>query len=206
MNKGLLKIRELGRQDFVDTWSSMMNIVLSKGKEDSDEVWFLEHQPVFTLGISDSNNNFLKNTDIPVMRTDRGGKVTYHGPGQLVIYFILNLRRLGWGPKKMIFELEELIVELLDTYGINSERGEIPGVFVEEKKIASIGIKIKRGFTYHGMSLNIDMDLEPFSSINPCGVSSMKVTQLKEYTDIGLHQVTKDLKSLVKLKFENQFE
>ena len=206
MNKGLLKIRELGRQDFVDTWSSMMNIVLSKGKEDSDEVWFLEHQPVFTLGISDSNNNFLKNTDIPVMRTDRGGKVTYHGPGQLVIYFILNLRRLGWGPKKMTFELEELIMELLDTYGINSERGEIPGVFVEEKKIASIGIKIKRGFTYHGMSLNIDMDLEPFSSIYPCGVSSMKVTQLKEYTDIGLHQVTKDLKNLVKLKFENQFE
>ena len=91
MNKGLLKIRELGRQDFVDTWSSMMNIVLSKGKEDSDEVWFLEHQPVFTLGISDSNNNFLKNTDIPVMRTDRGGKVTYHGPGQLVVYPIFDL-------------------------------------------------------------------------------------------------------------------
>jgi len=206
LSRHSIKVRELGEQEFVKTWLSMKNVVLSKDKEDSDEVWLLEHKPVFTLGFSASKDNFLETTDIPVVRTDRGGQVTYHGPGQLVVYFILNLRRLGWGPKKMIFELENIVMDLLTSYKIEAHRGCMPGVFIGDKKIASIGLKIKKGFSYHGISLNIDMDLAPFSKINTCGVSSMEVTQLKDHVKISKDKVASDLKDLIKRKIKESFE
>ena len=204
MNKGLLKIRELGRQDFVDTWSSMMNIVLSKGKEDSDEVWFLEHQPVFTLGISDSNNNFLKNTDIPVMRTDRGGKVTYHGPGQLVGYPIFNLKHYKKSVSWYMSTLEDVIISVLSDIGINSNKSDgLTGVWVEDEKICAFGVRMARWTTMHGFALNLNPDMNFFNGIIPCGIFEHGVTSIKELieTDLSMY----DLSEMVSKECEQYF-
>ena len=197
-----LKLKILGIQDYKKTWASMLNIILSRSKDDPDEVWVLEHPPVFTLGFGASRENLLIKNIIPVVRSDRGGEVTYHGPGQLVVYFMLNLRRLGWGPKKLVNELEELIISLLKQYEIPSYRKpKEPGVYVEQKKIASIGLKIKRGYSYHGLSLNVKMDLKPFENINVCGNKSLQVTHLSNFKDISLDQVKTDLLKLIKERF-----
>ena len=204
MNKGLLKIRELGRQDFVDTWSSMINIVLSKGKEDSDEVWFLEHQPVFTLGISDSNNNFLKNTDIPVMRTDRGGKVTYHGPGQLVGYPIFNLKHYKKSVSWYMSTLEDVIISVLSDIGINSNKSDgLTGVWVEDEKICAFGVRMARWTTMHGFALNLNPDMNFFNGIIPCGIFEHGVTSIKELieTDLSMY----DLSEMVSKECEQYF-
>ncbi len=174
----------------------MMNTVLSKSEDDQDEVWLLEHPPVFTLGLGGKEQHIISPGNIPVVRSDRGGQATYHGPGQLVVYFMLNLRRLGWGPKRLINELEELIINLFQEYGIKSSRIlGAPGVYVEGDKIASIGLKIKRGFSYHGISLNIDMDLDPFLRINPCGYEALKVTQLSNFKQITFQEVQSRLEA-----------
>jgi len=183
----------------------MINTTLSKSEKEPDEIWILEHQPVFTLGLGGSEKHILSPGNIPVIRSDRGGQATYHGPGQLVVYFLLNLRRLGWGPKRLIHQLEELIITLFREYGINSSRVDgAPGVYVGGEKIASIGLKIKRGFSYHGISINLDMDLEPFLRINPCGSDSLKVTQLSNYKDISFYEVQKRFESILtnKIPFE----
>ena len=143
--------------------------------------------------------NIISTNDIPVVRTDRGGQVTYHGPGQLTIYFLLNLRRLNWGPKKLICEMESLIIDLLEQYEINaSRRTGAPGIYVQDKKIASIGLKIKRGFCYHGISLNVDMDMKPFDGIVTCGIDSLEVTQIKEFSEISIDDVKRDFLQLIK--------
>ena len=191
-----LKVKRLGLQDYKKTWASMMNTVLSKSEDDQDEVWLLEHPPVFTLGLGGKEQHIISPGNIPVVRSDRGGQATYHGPGQLVVYFMLNLRRLGWGPKRLINELEELIINLFQEYGIKSSRIlGAPGVYVEGDKIASIGLKIKRGFSYHGISLNIDMDLDPFLRINPCGYEALKVTQLSNFKQITFQEVQSRLEA-----------
>ena len=176
----------------------MINTVLAKADSDQDEIWVLEHHPVFTLGLGGSDRHILTPGNIPVIRSDRGGQATYHGPGQLVVYFLLNLRRLGWGPKRLVFELEELIITLFKEYEIESSRLDgAPGVYVEGQKIASIGLKIKRGFSYHGISINLDMDLEPFLRINTCGSDSLQVTQLSNFQDITFDQVQKCFESIL---------
>ncbi len=183
----------------------MINTILAKSEKEPDEIWILEHHPVFTLGLGGSEKHILSPGNIPVIRSDRGGQATYHGPGQLVVYFLLNLRRLGWGPKRLINQLEELIITLFQEYGINSSRVDgAPGVYVSGEKIASIGLKIKRGFSYHGISINLDMDLEPFLRINPCGSDSLKVTQLSNYEDISFYEVQKRFESILtnKIPFE----
>jgi len=191
-----LKVKRLGLQDYKKTWASMMYTVLSKSEDDQDEVWLLEHPPVFTLGLGGKEQHIISPGNIPVVRSDRGGQATYHGPGQLVVYFMLNLRRLGWGPKRLINELEELIINLFQEYGIKSSRIlGAPGVYVEGDKIASIGLKIKRGFSYHGISLNIDMDLDPFLRINPCGYEALKVTQLSNFKKITFQEVQSRLEA-----------
>tara|TARA_B100001179_G_scaffold60343_1_gene41607 strand:- start:1031 stop:1654 length:624 start_codon:yes stop_codon:yes gene_type:complete len=199
------RLKNLGLQDYKKTWASMINTILSKSEKEPDEIWILEHQPVFTLGLGGSEKHILSPGNIPVIRSDRGGQATYHGPGQLVVYFLLNLRRLGWGPKRLIHQLEELIITLFREYGINSSRVDgAPGVYVGGEKIASIGLKIKRGFSYHGISINLDMDLEPFLRINPCGSDSLKVTQLSNYKDISFYEVQKRFESILttKMSFE----
>ena len=198
-----LKLRKLGTQDYRKTWASMQNVILSKGKEDPDELWLLEHFPVYTLGFGASEEHLLSGNNIPVVRSDRGGEVTYHGPGQIVAYFLINLRRKKWGPKNFVNELEASVIDFLKEYNISSTRqsGD-PGIYVEDKKISSVGLKIKRGFSYHGLSINIDMDLSPFENINVCGNKSLKATHLNKFAEVSLDRAFKDFEKTAKDRFE----
>ena len=198
-----LKLRKLGTQDYRKTWASMQNVILSKDKEDPDELWLLEHFPVYTLGFGASEDHLLSENNIPVVRSDRGGEVTYHGPGQIVAYFLINLRRKKWGPKKFVNELEASVIDFLKEYNISSTRqsGD-PGIYVKDKKISSVGLKIKRGFSYHGLSINIDMDLSPFENINVCGNKSLKVTHLNKFAEVSLDRAFKDFEKTAKDRFE----
>ena len=156
-----------------------------------NEIWLLEHPPVFTLGTAADNQHVLDAKDIPVIQSDRGGEVTYHGPGQLVIYFMIDVKRSKLGPKSLVKTLQEFTKSLLASYSIESNFIEgAPGVYVDGKKIASIGLRISKGKTYHGISINVDMDLTPFSYINPCGYAGLEVTQIKDFKkDITIKDV-----------------
>ena len=174
-----LTFKSLGLRDYDDTWQSMKSHIR---KEDfKNEIWFLEHSPVFTLGTAADQKHILNPRDIPVVQSDRGGEVTYHGPGQLVIYFMIDVKRSKLGPKTLVRSLQEFTKSLLKEYSIDSNFiNGAPGVYVSEKKIASIGLRISKGKTYHGISINVDMDLTPFGYINPCGYQGLEVTQIKE--------------------------
>ena len=194
-----LKIKDLNLVDYIDAWDLMKSNVNLRSATDQDEVWLAEHNPVYTLGHAANEEFIFDDNDIPVVRTDRGGQITYHGPGQLMIYFLINLKRLGWGPKRLICELEGMVIELLKKYGIHAQRKEgAPGIYVDEKKIASIGLKIKRGFCYHGISLNVDMDLKPFGGIVTCGIPSLEVVQVSDFIEISMTQIKADLIELIK--------
>ena len=174
-----LTFKSLGLCDYHDTWQSMKSHIR---KEDfKNEIWFLEHTPVFTLGTAADQKHILNPKSIPVVQSDRGGEVTYHGPGQLVIYFMIDVKRSKLGPKTLVKSLQEFTKSLLNEYSIDSKFIEgAPGVYVNEKKIASIGLRISKGKTYHGISINVDMDLTPFNNINPCGYQGLEVTQIRE--------------------------
>ena len=194
-----LEIKDLNLVDYIDAWDLMKSNVSLRSATDQDEVWLAEHNPVYTLGHAANEEFIFDDNNIPVVRTDRGGQITYHGPGQLMIYFLINLKRLGWGPKRLICELEGMVIELLERYGIHAQRKEgAPGIYVDEKKIASIGLKIKRGFCYHGISLNVDMDLKPFGGIVTCGIPSLEVVQVSDFIEISMTQIKADLIELIK--------
>ena len=194
-----LEIKDLNLVDYIDAWDLMKSNVSLRSATDQDEVWLAEHNPVYTLGHAANEEFLLEENNIPVVRTDRGGQITYHGPGQLMIYFLINLKRLGWGPKRLICELESMVIELLERYGIHAQRREgAPGIYVDEKKIASIGLKIKRGFCYHGISLNVDMDLKPFDGIVTCGIPALEVVQVSDFFEISMTQIKADLIELIK--------
>ena len=174
-----LTFKSLGLRDYDDTWQLMKSHI--KKEDFKNEIWFLEHSPVFTLGTAADQKHILNARDIPVVQSDRGGEVTYHGPGQLVIYFMIDVKRSKLGPKTLVKSLQEFTKSLLKEYSIDSNFIDgAPGVYVREKKIASIGLRISKGKTYHGISINVDMDLTPFSYINPCGYQGLEVTQIKE--------------------------
>ena len=174
------KFLNLGKQAYADTYEQMRSLV--QGEPFKDQIWLLEHPPVFTLGTAADHAHVLSPGDIPVIQTDRGGEVTFHGPGQLVIYFLLNIKQKKMGPKTLVANLQNLIQKILQHYSIESSFVEgAPGVYVGEKKIASIGLRISKGRTYHGISLNVDMDLTPFSLINPCGYEGLEVTQISDF-------------------------
>jgi len=155
-----------------------------RNESTQDEIWFVEHNPVFTLGQAGKPEHLLNPGDIPTIQTDRGGQVTYHGPGQLVAYLLLNLRRHKLGVRQLVTLIEQSIIDLLHDYGIDSAaRPDAPGVYVAEKKIAALGLRVRHGCSFHGLSLNVDMDLEPFSRINPCGYPDMQVTQMRELAE-----------------------
>ena len=198
-----LKLRRLGTQDYRKTWASMQNVILSMGNKDPDELWLLEHFPVYTLGFGASEEHLLTDSNIPVIRSDRGGEATYHGPGQIVAYFLINLRRKNWGPKRFVNELEASVMDFLKKYNISSSRqsGD-PGIYVKDKKISSVGLKIKRGFSYHGLSINIDMDLGPFENINVCGKEGLKVTHLNKFAEVSIDRAFKDFEKTAKERFE----
>lgn len=174
-----LTFKSLGLRDYGGVWQSMKSHI--REEDFKNEIWFLEHPPVFTLGTAADQKHILNAKGIPVIQSDRGGEVTYHGPGQLVIYFMIDVKRSKLGPKILVKTLQEFIKSLLKEYSIDSEFIDgAPGVYVNEKKIASIGLRISKGKTYHGISINVDMDLAPFSYINPCGYEGLKVTQIKD--------------------------
>ncbi|WP_193222264.1 lipoyl(octanoyl) transferase LipB [Alkalilimnicola sp. S0819] len=173
-------VEELGRVDYEPTWRAMQRYTEERDAQSPDRCWVLEHPPVFTLGLAGKREHLLAPGDIPVVPVDRGGQVTYHGPGQVVIYPLVDLRRRGLGVRRMVSCLEEAIVRLLAEYDIAAAaRPEAPGVYVGERKIASLGLRVRRGASYHGLSLNVAMDLEPFSRINPCGYPGLDVVDMR---------------------------
>lgn len=172
-------IKHLGRVDYVPGWKAMEQFTLERGPDTPDQLWFLEHPPVFTLGLAGKMEHVLAPGDIPVVHIDRGGQVTYHGPGQLVVYPLLDLRRLKLGVRELVEGLENAVIDTLALYGIQARgRRDAPGVYVEARKICSIGIRVRRGCTYHGIAFNVAMDLEPFTRINPCGYEGLEMTQV----------------------------
>lgn len=177
-------IRELGVREYEPVWRRMQAFTEDRGRETPDECWLVQHPAVFTLGLNGKAEHLLDPHEIPVIAVDRGGQVTYHGPGQLVMYLLLDLNRLGIGVRELVRKIEAAIIDLLASHGVPAQgREDAPGVYVEDRKIAALGLRIKRGRSYHGLSLNVDMDLEPFQYINPCGYPGMAVTQLK---DLGI--------------------
>lgn len=178
---GAPQIRHLGRVDYRQTWQCMQELTDVRTAQSADELWFLEHPPVFTLGLAGRPEHLLAPGDIPVVRTDRGGQVTFHGPGQLVVYTLLDLRRAGLGVRDLVTALEQSVIRYAAQLGVTAVAWrEAPGVYVQGRKLASIGIRIRRGASYHGLALNVNMDLEPFQRINPCGHAGLEMTQLSD--------------------------
>jgi len=177
-------IRHLGRSDYHATWAAMRDHTENAPPGAADEIWVTEHPPVFTLGRNARPEHLLAPGDIPVIASDRGGQVTYHGPGQLIVYLLLDLRRRGLGVRELVTLMEQALIDTLAHWDITAHaRPDAPGVYVDGAKIASLGLRIRRGRSYHGLALNVDMDLEPFSRINPCGHAGLPVTQLR---DLGI--------------------
>lgn len=175
-----MQIKDLGLVDYLPTVDAMQSFTLERLADTEDQLWLLEHSPVFTQGANGDAAHILMDSAIPVVSTDRGGQVTYHGPGQLVVYTLIDLRRAGIGVRQMVTNIEQTVVNLLAQYGVDAyARQDAPGVYVDERKIASLGLRVKRGACYHGVSLNIDMDLTPFSYINPCGYAGMEVIDMR---------------------------
>jgi lipoyl(octanoyl) transferase len=174
-------LRFFGRVDYEPTWRAMQSFTEQRDENTRDEIWLLEHPPVFTLGMNGKAEHVLAAGDIPVVNIDRGGQVTYHGPGQLVAYPLLDLRRLKLGVRELVVALENAIIATVAQWGIHAQsKRDAPGVYVDGKKLASIGLRIKRGCSYHGVALNVAMDLSPFKRINPCGYRGLEVTQMSQ--------------------------
>jgi len=184
-------LRNLGKQDYLGVWRDMQQFTAERNSDTADQIWIVEHPPVYTLGLNGKREHLLKANAIEIVESDRGGQVTYHGPGQLVIYLLADLRRLNKGPRQMVTILENAVIDTLRQYGIAAQaQAKAPGVYVSERKIASLGLRIKHGCCYHGLSVNNDMDLAPFADINPCGYAGLQVTQL---ADLGVKIKTQEL-------------
>jgi lipoyl(octanoyl) transferase len=181
LQSSVLQVRLLGVCEYTPVWKEMQAFTRQRNAETQDELWLLQHPPVFTQGMNGKPEHLLAPGNIPVVAVDRGGQVTYHGPGQLVAYAMLDLARLGIGIRRLVEVLEQSVIDWLAEQGVTAQaRRDAPGVYVEGAKVAALGLRIKRGCSYHGLALNVNMDLEPFSRINPCGYQGMPVTQLGE--------------------------
>jgi len=177
-------VRNLGLQDYEPVWRAMQQFTMQRTADTNDEIWFVEHPPVFTQGQAGKEEHLLSPGEIPVIQVDRGGQITYHGPGQQVVYFMVDLKRKKLGVRQLVSAIEDIVIDLLASYQIEAAaREDAPGVYVDEQKICSLGLKIKRGCSFHGLALNIDMDKEPFLRINPCGYQGLEITQL---SDLGV--------------------
>ncbi len=194
--------RNFHNRSYEKTCEQMRNFTLTRNNDTQDEVWFLDHLPVFTIGKLGKLDNLLAHTKIPVVHSDRGGDITYHGPGQLVVYLLLDLARRNLGIRQLVSLIEDTLICLLSSYGVcASTMEQVPGVFVGRKKIGFLGLRVRRGKTYHGFSLNIDMDLSPFKIINPCGYKGLEVTDLKSLgKNTEMKVVLNDIKSILNLK------
>ncbi|WP_404971898.1 lipoyl(octanoyl) transferase LipB [Vibrio campbellii] len=176
-----LVVKRLGRQDYEPVWKAMHEFTDQRTDDTPDEVWLVEHNPVFTQGQAGKAEHLINTGDIPVVQSDRGGQVTYHGPGQLVAYFLINLRRKKLGVRDLVTHIENLVINTLKAYNIDSAaRPDAPGVYVDGKKICSLGLRIRKGCSFHGLALNVNMDLRPFLRINPCGYEGMEMVQVSQ--------------------------
>jgi len=199
MQAGHIEIVHLGITDYGETWAAMKQFTQQRDRLRADQLWITGHPPTYTQGLNGRAEHVLDRGDIPLLQVDRGGQVTYHGPGQLVIYCLLDLNRLGLGVKALVARIEESVIDLLDLYSIAAHtRSGAPGVYVGEAKIAALGLRIRKGCCYHGLSLNVDMELEPFSRIDPCGYPGLAVTQLRDLgINAGIEQVGDDLAGII---------
>jgi lipoyl(octanoyl) transferase len=177
-----LLVKPLGQVEYEPTWQAMLDFTMSRTAETPDEIWIVEHPPVFTLGQAGKPEHLLIDIGIPMVKIDRGGQITYHGPGQVVLYLLLDLQRLKIKVRELVTAIEQAVIDFLAAYGVTADRlAGAPGVYVGDAKIAALGLKIKNGCSYHGLSLNVDMDLHPFTAINPCGYAGLKVVQTKDF-------------------------
>lgn len=184
MDRPRIIVEYLGRRQYANVWGAMRKFTDRRGEATPDELWLVEHPPVFTLGQAGKPEHVLDPGSIPVLHVDRGGQVTYHGPGQIVAYLLLDLRRRGYGVRELVSRIEDSVIALLADEGIEARaRADAPGVYVDGAKVAALGLRVRRGCTYHGLALNVDMDLEPFQRINPCGYAGLETTQLR---DLGI--------------------
>jgi lipoyl(octanoyl) transferase len=184
-----------GRQEYVPLWREMQKFTDTRDENTPDEIWFVEHPPVFTMGLNASEEHLLAPGDIPVVQIDRGGQVTFHGPGQLMVYPLIDLRRSKIGIRPLVTAMEQSVVDLAADYNIDAaSRADAPGVYVAGEKLASVGLRIRRNCSFHGMALNVDVELEPFTRINPCGYAELRMTDLKRLgVDLGLEGTSKKL-------------
>ena len=186
-------IKDLGLRDYQTTWEAMRTFTQQRNEQCADEIWYLQHHPVYTLGLNGKRHHLLADNGIPVINVDRGGQVTYHGPGQLVSYLLIDIARLNISVKQLVYLIEQSILDLLQYYDIHGERlTGAPGIYVDGAKIAALGLRIKHGKSYHGLALNVDMDLNPFTDIHPCGYAGMATTQLSDL----LKQACPDLNTI----------
>jgi len=179
VSAGEVVVRDLGRVEYLQTWTAMRAFTDARGADTPDELWLLEHPPVYTRGLNDRHEPFANPDDIPVVHSDRGGQITYHGPGQLVAYTLIDLRRRSWGVKQLVRSLEQTVIDLLAGRGIAAERrAGAPGIYVDGRKIAQLGLRVRHGGSYHGLSFNAAMDLAPFRRIKPCGYEGLETIDL----------------------------
>ena len=176
----MIRVRHLGLAEYLPTFEAMQAFTSNRDESTEDEIWMLQHPPVYTLGLAGKAEHLLEKNGIPLVQIDRGGQITYHGPGQLILYLLLDLKRAKLGVRDLVTKMEDSVIELLRRRGIVAEsRRDAPGVYVDGAKIAALGLRIRRGCSYHGLSLNVDMDLAPFSAINPCGYRGLAVTKTR---------------------------
>lgn len=182
-----LHVRHLGLTDYESVWHAMQKFTDERDADTADELWLVEHPPVFTQGQAGKAEHILAPGDIPVIQVDRGGQVTYHGPGQIVAYPLIDITRMGMGVRTLVRGIEQVIIDILASYGVDAQLVEgAPGVYIDGVKIAALGLRIRRGKSFHGLAFNINMDLEPFQRINPCGYQDLKVTNLSAFADVSL--------------------
>jgi|TARA_R110002126_G_scaffold273866_1_gene418577 lipoyl(octanoyl) transferase len=200
----MLIIRSLGTLPYSETWHAMKQFTDERTDDTPDEIWLLQHPPVYTQGQAGKPEHILNPGNIPIVQSDRGGQVTYHGPGQLIAYILMDIKRRNLGVRTLVCELERCLIRLLDSFDLKAEtKPGAPGVYVFEKKIASIGLRVRKGCTYHGLALNINMDLKPFLGINPCGYAGLNMTQLHDHApDTHIHDVETQLKKLFLAQFD----
>lgn len=185
-----LHVRRLGLMDYETVWRAMQTFTDQRDENTPDELWLVEHPPVFTQGQAGRAEHILAPGDIPVIQVDRGGQVTYHGPGQIVAYPLIDIGRLEMGVRTLVTGIEQAIIDVLQFYGVDAQLEEgAPGVYIDGVKIASLGLRIRKGKSFHGLSFNINMDLEPFQRINPCGYEGLQVTNLSAFTEVSMHEV-----------------
>jgi lipoyl(octanoyl) transferase len=201
-------VKRLGRVDYAPTFQAMREFTAARTDQTPDEIWIVEHPPVYTLGQAGKPEHILKDVGIPIVNIDRGGQVTYHGPGQVVIYLLLDLPRLKIKVRELVSAIEQAVIDLLAEHGVTAERRDgAPGVYVGDAKIAALGLRIRNGCSYHGVSLNVDMDLSPFAAINPCGYAGLKVIQTKDlHLPLTAHEAGEQLSQHLLQQLEHQHD